>query len=133
MNALVMRQTGKFSITAVLVLYLGSFASFSALGAEMDQVPVIGLDENEAAVVNTIPLEKFQETMKTAFSAVQGSLLSVLDAHEASLKATSWRLQTIGIGIGLQGQLGLGPVWNITASPRLRLIFTNSNQPVYPD
>ncbi len=99
-------------------------------------VPVVGLDADMKSVVKTIPLESYQRSLASAFAAVQDSLAVALSEGAQSAgdqERAAWRIQTIAVGVGVSGQMGLGPIWSVTASPRIRLVFTNSPSPIYPD
>ena len=102
---------------------------------EASTVPVVSLDELGRSQVKMLPTARYRSAMSSASSAVHDSVVAVLDEHsERQAKAGQrWTLQTIGVGLGLTGQIGLGPLVSITASPRVRFIFSNSKSPVYPD
>lgn len=92
-----------------------------------DQIPVVGLTRTEL-----VPVSDFEGSLKNAVETIQSSILPVLERHEKT-PSLNWSLQTIGVGIGASAQAGLGPIWNVSAAPRVRLVFTRSPNPVYPD
>jgi hypothetical protein len=91
-------------------------------------IPVLGQGQ-----VSYVPASGYQQSLKTAFSTIQDSLLPVLEAHSAAVQPSPWEVQTIGVGLGATMQAGLGPIWNVSAAPRVRLVFTRGLNPVYPD
>ena len=106
---------------------------------ESDSVAVLGLDQEGQAVTKWVPKKAFNEHLLASLNAVQDSLkpsLIKLDDNPYLMnekKFKAWELRTLVIGVGLSAQFGLGPLFSITLSPKLKLIFTNSRNPVYPD
>jgi hypothetical protein len=66
---------------------------------------------------------------------VRDSLLPALKKRATDQKSSApkWHLNSIGVGVGLSGNFGLGPIINVTLSPQIKLVFTNSKNPVYPN
>lgn len=98
-------------------------------------VPVVGLDKDGQSIVNFVPFPEYRGTMTLVFSSVRDSIIPALKNRTttAAARVPSWHLQTIGVGVGLTGSIGLGPIWNLTGFGRLRLIFANCDNPLYPD
>ncbi len=96
---------------------------------------LIAQDIGGHSIVQSVPEQTFTTNLSSVFSAVQGGLLPALKSHEAQAATTSpgnLELRTVGVGVGLIGQIGLGPLFNILLNPRLRLVFSNSKTPDYP-
>jgi hypothetical protein len=122
----------------VEALLLAAFVSVdyraSADSAQDDAVSIVGLDAGLHSVERALPVQDLQKGMGQALSAVRDSILPALAAQAIQkTSAPRWRLRSIGVGVGLTGQLGLGSIWSISATPRIRLVFSNSQTPVYPD
>ena len=102
---------------------------------EIAQLMVIGLNASGEAQAFKMPKTHFLKNIGLTVSTVQESVLPPLTTMSVpeSLKPNSLELRTIGVGVGLSGQFGLGPIFNVTFTPRIRLIFTNSTSPVYLD
>lgn len=92
-------------------------------------LPLVGLDRDGNPVELFVKKEKYQKQMTEAIDGVQTSALPVLEKHE---KSAPWSLRTIVVGIGLSVQVGIGPIIKLTAAPRFRALFSNSNDPVIP-
>ncbi len=107
------------------------------------KVTVIGIDALGKAVGMDLPADRYQQSLAAGLSAVNTSIRPALSEKSAQPERTSpatgpttgqksWNLRTIGVGVGLKGEIGLGPLFSVSLSPRLRLIFTNSVEPIYP-
>lgn len=134
------------TLTAVGIWGTDSFGMGSAPEVQDDQddssgVPSIilvsaeeGGSGSRTSVIKQLPLEGYQDSLGTALSSVQDSILPALTlSTPATSVQPSWSMRTVGVGVGLSAQVGLGPIWNMTVTPHVRLIFTNSSNPVYPD
>ena len=135
-----MRLTAKparLSFIFLLVLAPLYFSSSSPVSAGLEQdfpIALVGLDRAGNEIANVVPAEAYTESLALAFSAVHKSALPTLAARrEAPAEIRTWRLRTLGVGVGLTGTLGLGPIVTLSASPRLILVFTNSKHPIYPN
>jgi len=103
--------------------------------SDATEIPIIGLNENNESVVKMIPMKHYQSSMTSAMSAVQDSMIPALESNGAKSKGKKrrWRMDTVGVGIGLSATIGLGPIVSVSPSAHLRLVFTRSPNPVYPD
>jgi hypothetical protein len=110
-----------FAVIAALL------ARVSLAGTSDTSIPVFGQGS-----VSYVPASSFQDSLKSALSSIQDSLLPVLETHNTD-HSLPWTVQTIGVGLGANAQAGLGPVWSISAAPRVRLVFTRGLNPIYPD
>ncbi len=102
---------------------------------EARKVPVMTLDQDGHAAVHLVPFPEFAQTMDIAFGTVVDSIQPAL-ARNSSIRSADQPdldLQTIAVGVGISGTLGLGPLWNATAFGRLRLVFSNIDNPLYPN
>ena len=117
--------------TGALCICLGAKAS---KGAADDTVPVIGLDGNGNSLVQQVPAALFRQGMLAVTSTVQDSLSPVLASQTANaVLAPAWELRNVSVGVTFTGTFGLGPIWSISGIGRLRLVFSDSLNPVYPD
>jgi hypothetical protein len=100
-----------------------------------DQIVLVGLDAMKHSVSHKIPAEDYSRNLTLAFGSVNDSLLPVLEEHQAVApnQSRGWHLNAVGIGIGISGSVGLGPIINITSAAQIRLVFTNSKKPIYPN
>lgn len=133
------RETKRFALVfglalLVLILLIASSGKGVAADEEDLNVAVVGLDKAGNQVVRSIPAAVYTKSMTAAFSAVHRSMLPVLaDRVEPARGRPAWRLRTLGVGLGLAGTIGLGPLISATAAAKLRLVFTNSANPTFPD
>lgn len=97
------------------------------------QIYLIGRDALGASAVQTVSAETFRENLSHTFATVQDSLVPELETHAALPDKNVLELRTVAVGIGLTGQIGLGPIFHISLTPKIRLVFSNSKSPVYPD
>ena len=109
----------------VALMAVASFAQASWAG----DIPMVGLDRDGSPVELFVKKEAYKKQLTQAVGGVQTSALPVLDKHE---KGGAWKLRTIVIGIGLSIEVGIGPILKLSASPRFRAVFSNSNDPVVP-
>jgi hypothetical protein len=101
---------------------------------DADQILVIGTSANKGTVVSKVSASAYRKTLATAFGSVHDSLLPSLEGNESRERRTNrWHLRSVGVGIGLSGTVGLGPLLSATASAHLRLVFSNHLNPIYPD
>jgi hypothetical protein len=103
-------------------------------GPREDTVALVGLGEQGETVVKSIPLADYTQSVGAMISTVQTSVEPALTSHEQNaIPAASWELRTVAVGCTITAQIGLGPIWSISPQARLRLVFSNSTSPVYPD
>ncbi len=118
-------------------LFLGALIAFqfAASATFAGTIPVVGLDQNHQPRSVNIPEEQYSQLYRELVGRVGASTLAALEAHEKTdaAKDTYWMLRDVCVGLGLNFSLGLGPIWSISAAPRVRLGFSNSTHPKIPD
>jgi hypothetical protein len=124
-----------FRLMPILLSVLFVIISDTALAkdSQEDQIIVIGVNAMGQATSQAIPADLYKDTISTAVKAVNKAILPVLDKQHLSPMATEWNLDSIGVGLGLSATIGLGPLINYTINPQIKLVFTNDNDPVYPN
>jgi len=109
-------------------------AKETASAAAIQTIYLIGRDSSGHSLVQSIPAATFQNNLTVVFSAVQDSLIPKLNTPQISeVLPGPLEMRTLAIGIGLTGLIGLGPIFHMSLTPKIRLVFSNSKAPVYPD
>jgi hypothetical protein len=99
-----------------------------------ETVTLVGLGNDGQEVVKTIPALAYSQSVAAIVNMVQDSIADSLVSEDATPVASpKWSLRTVAVGCTITSQIGLGPIWSISPSARLRVIFSNSTSPVYPD
>jgi hypothetical protein len=100
-----------------------------------DQIVLISFDSLGQASGHAIPVHLYQDSVATALKAVNKAMLPVLErrGEEAENSPVSWELNSVGVGLGLTFRVGLGPLIYLTINPQLRLVFSGSDNPIYPN
>jgi hypothetical protein len=102
--------------------------------AQDETVTLVGLSEQGETVVKSIPAKAYTQSIGATLNSVQMSVAPSLSGSEFSSPAPQpWELRTFAVGCTITAQIGLGPIWSISPEARLRIIFSNSKNPVYPD
>ncbi len=96
-------------------------------------INIVGLDSNGRPTAMEISPGNFSQTIATVVTSVQSSIEPALVLHEDAAPVSPYELRTVSVGTTISGSLGLGPIWSIGGIARLRLVFSNSTNPVYPD
>jgi hypothetical protein len=130
-----MMGTALLVVTAIALPWLSGKPSYADEGSQNEEmITVVGLDENHQALEKSVPFSHYQKSMSAVFSAVRDSVEPELESQSSRMPSRRrWELRTLAVGCAVTAQIGLGPIFNISATPRLRLIFTNTTSPVYPD
>lgn len=91
-------------------------------------IPMVGSDLNgEPAIVN-VPQNEYVERLKSVLINANDSVVPFLQKREAK---PGWMLRTVVVGLGVSTEIGIGP-FKVGATPRSRLVFTNSSNPMVP-
>lgn len=135
MEMLLIRISRVCSVVVLLasVSYSAVSAGERSTKAIAGQIYLIGMNASGGSMVQSMPAETFRQNLSTVFSAVQDSLMPKLNAQREQPQISPLEMRTLGVGIGLTGQIGLGPLFQLSVGPKVRLVFSNSKNPVYPD
>lgn len=100
-----------------------------------DTLPVVGLDREGKQVGVALESGEYARVLSDIVSTVHDSALSALGRQSSSSTAadTVWMLRDVVIGVGVTFSAGLGPIYSVTAAPRIRLCYSNSTHPKFPD
>jgi hypothetical protein len=98
-------------------------------------IPVVGLDQNHQPQSVRIPEEQYTGLLRELAGSVSRSTLATLESRDKAdlAKETYWMLRDVCVGLGLNFSIGLGPIWSLSAAPRVRFGFSNSTHPKIPD
>ena len=109
--------------------------AFSAQSyASEEGLSVVGFDQTHREMNLTLSSEQYAETLSAIVSNVNDSTLSALQSKERAAQDSSyWMLRDVVVGIGLTITAGLGPIYHISAAPRIRFCSSNSTHPKIPD
>lgn len=133
------RFTKNYKIAfALLTSFAISISFFSLTGMATtkaeEKILLIGLSTVSNNVPGGIPASLYQQNLSEAMVSVHASLLNALQKKDKNVKASpGWHLNSVGVGLGFAGNFGLGPLVNVTVSPQIRLVFSNSATPIYPN
>jgi hypothetical protein len=105
----------------VFALLLSACAAYAA------EIPIVGLDDEGNEVTYLQSEDAYVARMRAAATAVGESIVPSLESLPAR-----WMLRTTVVGIGVGVQVGVGPVIQLKATPRFRLVYSNSKDPVIP-
>ena len=108
---------------------LGLIAFFMTGCNYEGQIPVIGVDQNGNPTQVMVSEKDYTDRLTTLISSVQDSALPVLNRREVH---KPWMLRTLVFGIGVNAEVGVGPLIKVGAYPRTRLVFSNSTDPTLP-
>jgi hypothetical protein len=123
----------KIAALATLCALLGASPAAHALeGAEL---PVVGLDRHHKEFAVSVSEQEYSGTLGRILTTVHDSALSALDEHEraSSDRLPELMLRDVCVGVGLNFTIGLGPIYSVSAAPRVRMTFSNSTHPISPD
>jgi hypothetical protein len=117
---------------AISILFFG--LSGTATTKSESKILLIGLNTVNDNVPGGIPVSLYQKNLSEAMDSVHESLMTALQKKNKNAKAApGWHLNSVGVGLGFAGNFGLGPLVNVTVSPQIRLVFSNSATPIYPN
>lgn len=89
-----------------------------ALQAEQN-VYLIGADENNKEVIYKTNVPSLQHSLSKALNAQKTMALDVLEKNNDE---SSWKLSKFTLGLGVEGEAGIGP-WNLGVAVKQRLVF----------
>jgi hypothetical protein len=96
-----------------------------------DEIPLVSLDGTNHVTETKVSESAFiAQTFNSALT-INDSLLPVLDKAEESNKPSDWNLRAFEVGIGVAGEIGVGPV-GVGFMPKMKFIFTNHSNPLPP-
>ena len=96
-------------------------------------LPLIGSDDVGQTVEVFVSRKKYQGRLKRMIHATQLSAMPALDkAAAAQSERKRMKLRTVVIGIGMDLSVGLPLLITLNATPRFRMAFSNSADPVIP-
>jgi hypothetical protein len=96
----------------------------------IETIPVIATDDQGNNQVIEVLKADYVSRLNHSVTAVNDSLIDAFNATSLN-QSTSWHLRTVGIGLGSTVEIGLGK-FKLGATPRVRLLFTNSKTPSLP-
>lgn len=94
----------------------------SALYAGQD-VYLIGADKNNKEVVTKTSVVSLKEALSQTLETQKTMALDVLNQNNDQ---TSWKLSQFTLGLGLEGEAGIGP-WNLGLAIKQRLVFKKTS------
>ncbi len=99
-------------------------------GARANSVPMVGLDDSGNEVTFETSDSEYSDRLTSILSSVDGSVRESM--RSASDSPGHWLIRSFSVGIGLGVEVGIGPIIKVKASPRIRMIYSNSQDPVIP-
>jgi hypothetical protein len=117
----------------MICLFPLAIISLARKGPE-ERMVVIGMNSMHESMAQSVPLPVYRKSLTTALSSVHDSIIPVLEKKsDPQTSGVGWHLNSVGVGLGLGEQLGLGPLLFVTFAQQLRLVFSNSTKPIYPN
>ncbi len=111
----------------VLSIAVATSAFSYSAGAATDTIPVVGLLSDGSEVADEVPRQVYTDNLKKALVNVEQSTMQALAKKSDQKK--KWMLRTVIIGIGINMEVKLGPIWKMGVLPRFRVIFSNAKDP----
>lgn len=111
---------------ALLVLVL-----FIAIGCKERRtgIAIVGLDSKGKPMDFFVDPKQYSDKLGELLSSVSDSTMPVLQDLPESKK---WGLRTVLVGLGLNMEAGIEPILKVSASPKLKVVFSNSKKPSIP-
>ena len=101
--------------------------------AQAESIPVVGLDKNNKEKAVMVTESEFMTVVGDVINSVNDSTIQTLQKQDSGAFVPYWMLRDVCVGLGFTFSAGLGPIWSMTAAPRVRLGYSNSTHPVIPD
>lgn len=98
-------------IATVLFLMTSAFAG----------IPVLALQENGESIVGEIAEGEYIETISKLKEAMDQKVVVGISAIEDS--DSGWKLSKFSLGLGLTGEIGVGP-WKYSSALKQRFIYS---------
>ncbi len=92
-------------------------------------VALLGLDSRGKPLEIFVNKETLSQSLGSLMDSVNETTLLTL---ENSSEKKEWFLRTAVVGLGVKIEAGLGPFVKVSATPRLKLAFSNQIKPVVP-
>ncbi|MCR9205013.1 MAG: hypothetical protein NXH75_10575 [Halobacteriovoraceae bacterium] len=99
-------------------IFLGLLFISVALRAEQN-VYLIGADKNNKEVIYKTNVNSLQRSLSKTLAAQKTMALDVLEQNKDE---SSWKLSKFTLGLGVEGEAGIGP-WNLGVAVKQRLVF----------
>jgi hypothetical protein len=118
----------KHTFVAVSLIASGLASAFAG------EIPIVGIDKNRQPFLKNVPSQEYQSRLAAMILGADSNIQPALARQTCPLpKKSGWLLRTVAIGIGAGVEAGLGPIIHASAKTRIRLVYTNSTNPVFPD
>ncbi|HEY8278459.1 MAG TPA: hypothetical protein VIH99_02470 [Bdellovibrionota bacterium] len=130
-----MQAISKSSLIFTLALPCCLLSSSAATGESLyggETIALIGYTPESGAVSAQLPLAVFQRDLTNSIATVRDSFAPAL-SRRPQPREQPWQLRTLAVGLFLTGNFRLGPLRHWRGVARIRLVFTNSAHPPYPD
>lgn len=92
-------------------------------------IPVVGIDQNGKTVETTVSSGTYQNQLALSLNEVHQATMPVLDKQRPD---GDWALNVLVVGVGLNLEAGISPIFKLSFTPRFRLLFSNSLDPAIP-
>ncbi|MBI3543662.1 MAG: hypothetical protein HY075_10360 [Deltaproteobacteria bacterium] len=99
-----------------------------ASGCNMNEIPLVGLDDNGNPTQVIIGKKDYSKNLGLAVNAVQDSAIPAVSRRSQS---QPWLLRTIVLGLGVNTEIGIG-AYKVGALPKFRVALSNSTDPTLP-
>lgn len=108
--------------------------SFSALSAELSEIPLVGKDKDGHSKAVFIPSQKYLEKMSTTLLAVNQSVIPQLNERVCETEdQLHYELTSVVVSLGIEFQVGLGSIFSVSTGGKMSLIYANEFDPVIPE
>jgi hypothetical protein len=94
-----------------------------------DELPIVGFDKNHCQTDALLPKTHYKHLFRKIVTDMHDSAKPVLERQK---KRPGWMLRHVAVGVGVSATVGLGPIYSLTAKPRIRMVFSNSTHPEHP-
>lgn len=116
-----MKSSVLFTLLLSSLFVLSSCRSITGL-------PIIGEDGEGRPKTFFVKEKLFVSNTQDLLDSVQETTLLSLEKNQSH----QWLLRTAVVGLGVKFEVGVGPIIKVSATPKIRMAFSNSQQPVIP-